>query len=253
MAETRGRFRETGAIHLWHGRVPDQVLSSDLAVLGEDELRVIRGMSGVRAAHYAGVHAAVRRVLGHRYLGVPTEAVRFGRHACPRCADPAHGRPRIEHPVTALDFSLSRSGPYWLLAVTAGEQVGVDIERRIAGCVAETALTDDELARVRRAERPEERQQLFLRAWTRKEAVLKACGVGIVAELRELDTSPADAGPVTVEYGEPGLAGRWNVQDLTLAPGIVGALAQGTGRVRPVVSRQAPGSTWHVTTLVGTC
>ncbi|MFI6207791.1 4'-phosphopantetheinyl transferase family protein [Streptomyces sp. NPDC051041] len=240
-------------IHVWHGRVPDQILSSDLAVLGEDELRVIRGMSGVRAAHYAGVHAAVRRVLGYRYLGVSAEAVRFGRHACPRCAGPAHGRPRIEHPVTALDYSLSRSGPYWLLAVTAGEQVGVDIERRTVGRVAETALTDDELDRVRRAERQEERRQLFLRAWTRKEAVLKACGVGIAAQLCALDTSPADAGPVTVEYGEPGLAGRWHVQDLALAPGIVGALAQDAGRVRPVVSRQGPDSAWHVARLVGTC
>ncbi|MFH9004306.1 4'-phosphopantetheinyl transferase family protein [Streptomyces afghaniensis] len=253
MTETRGRFRETGVIHVWHGRVPDQVPSSDLAVLSEDELRVTSSRSGVRAAHYAGVHAAVRRVLGHQYLGVPAEAVRFGRHACPRCADPAHGRPRIEQPVTALDFSLSRSGPYWLLAVTAGEQVGVDIERHTAGPVAETVLTEDELDRVRRAERPEERRHLFLRAWTRKEAVLKACGVGIVAELCALDTSPADAGPVTVEYGEPGLAGRWHVQDLALAPGIVGALAQDAGRVRLVVSRQVPDSAWHVASLVGTC
>ncbi|MGW1625937.1 4'-phosphopantetheinyl transferase family protein [Streptomyces sp. NPDC002172] len=239
MTETSGRFRETGAIHVWHGRVGDQTLPSDLLVLGDDELRLAGRASDLRATHYAGVHAAVRRVLGSRYLGVSPADVRFGRHACPRCADPGHGRPRIEHPVTALDFSLSRSGPHWLLAVTAGEQVGVDIERCAPDQVAEVALTDDELDLMRRADLPERRQELFYRAWTRKEAVLKACGVGMVAELRDLETRPADAGPVTVEYGEPGLAGRWYVRDLALGPGLVGALAQDAGRVRPVVIRQA--------------
>ncbi|MER6080251.1 hypothetical protein [Streptomyces sp. NPDC001833] len=64
-----------------------------------------------------------------RSLGVPPADVRFGRHTCPRRADPGRGRPRIEHPATALDFSLSRPGPPWLLAVTAGEKAGGDVGR----------------------------------------------------------------------------------------------------------------------------
>lgn len=240
MTEISGRFRETGAIHVWHGRVRDQVLPSDLVVLADDELGKVRQASGVRSAHYAGVHATLRRVLGDRYLGVPPSAVRFGRDACPRCPDPAHGRPRIEYPATTLDFNLSRSGPYWLLAVTAGAKAGVDIERRNSAVgVADVALTKDELARMRGLEVPEQRQELFYRAWTRKEAVLKACGVGIVAELRDLEASPAEPGPVTMEYAESGLAGRWHVQDLALTPGLVGALAQDAASVRPVVTRQA--------------
>ncbi|WP_327708346.1 4'-phosphopantetheinyl transferase superfamily protein [Streptomyces sp. NBC_00464] len=240
MAEISGLLRETRAIHIWHGRVRDLLPSSDLAVLADDELGRIRRAGRVRSAHYAGVHAAVRRVLGDHYLGVPPSAVRFGRHACPRCTDPAHGRPRIEHPATTLDFNLSRSGPYWLLAVTAGEKVGVDIERRTSAVgVADVALTAYELARIRGLEAPEQRQELFYRAWTRKEAVLKACGVGIFAELENLEASPADPGPVTMEFSESGLAGRWHVQDLALTPGLIGALAQDAESVRPVVTRQA--------------
>ncbi|MFF4856932.1 4'-phosphopantetheinyl transferase family protein [Streptomyces rubiginosohelvolus] len=124
MTEIDGGFRETGAIHIWHGRVRDQLPPSGLAVLADDGLARARRAGGVPSAHYAGVRPAVRRVLGLR-----PSAVRFGRHACRRCTDPAHGRPRVERPATTLDFNLSRSGPYWLLAVTAGAKIGVGIER----------------------------------------------------------------------------------------------------------------------------
>jgi 4'-phosphopantetheinyl transferase len=248
MTEIDGGFRETGAVHIWHGRVRDQLPPSDLAVLADDELARARWAGGAPSAHYAGVRAAVRRVLGDHYLGLPPSAVRFGRHACPRCTDPAHGRPRVEHPATPLDFNLSRSGPYWLLAVTAGAKVGVDIERLDSAVgVADVALTEDERARMRGLEAPERRQELFYRAWTRKEAVLKACGVGIFAELESLEASPADPGPVTMEYSESGIAGRWHVQDLALTPGLVGALAQDAGSVRPVVTGRTalPASRWQ--------
>ncbi|MET9518234.1 4'-phosphopantetheinyl transferase superfamily protein [Streptomyces sp. NPDC002994] len=244
MTATSGRFRTTGAVHVWHGRAGDRLLPLDAALLSDDELRLVRSRSGrqAAAAHYAGAHAAVRRILGGHYLGVPPEAVRFGRHACPRCGDLGHGRPRIVGPVTVLDFSLSRSGPYWLLAVTAGTRVGADIEQRTGiDRIIEDALTDDELARMLSTDPLEERQKLFYRAWTRKEAVLKACGVGVVADLRALDVSPAEAGPVTVEHTEPAVAGRWHVQDLGLPPGLSGALAQEAGSVRSVVLREQDG------------
>ncbi|WP_143660827.1 hypothetical protein [Streptomyces sp. st140] len=100
MTEIDGGLRETGAVHIWHGRVRDQLPPSDLAVLAvlaDDELGRALRAGGVRSAHYAGVRAAVRRVLGDHYLGLPPSAVRFGCQACPLYGS-GHGRPRVEHP-----------------------------------------------------------------------------------------------------------------------------------------------------------
>ncbi len=67
-----------------------------------------------------------------------------------RCTDPAHGAPPSRAPGALLDFSLSRSGPHWLLAVTAGAKIGVDIEPLDSAVgVADVALTEDERARMR--------------------------------------------------------------------------------------------------------
>ncbi|MFF4119396.1 4'-phosphopantetheinyl transferase family protein [Streptomyces sp. NPDC001714] len=101
--------------------------------------------------------------------------------------------------------------------MTAGDKVGADVERCAPRPGGRGGIG-------RRRARPHAARgsaraapELFCRAWTRKEAVLKVCGVGIVAELRDLETRPAEAGPVTVEYGT----------------------GPGCRAVRPVVTRQA--------------
>ncbi|UUU22848.1 4'-phosphopantetheinyl transferase family protein [Streptomyces sp. DSM 40750] len=241
MNDSRGRLAATGAVHVWHGRVPDECTPDDLALLDDEELRLVRGRRPPLQAHYAGAHAVLRRLLADHYLGGPPGAIRFGRHICPACGDRTHGRPRIVRPATSLEFSLSRSGPHWALAVTAGGNIGVDIESGhdfAPEGVSELALSDLELARLRALEHEDDRRQFFLRSWTRKEAVLKAVGIGIVTDLRALDVLPAEAGAVVVEHTGPGPRGRWLVEEVDLGPGLVAALARKAGRGSgPVVLR----------------
>ncbi len=237
---TSGLFGRTNAVHVWHGRVPDFPDPADVALLDATELRTYRGRSAPFDGHYSGAHAAVRRILADRYLGCAPAAVRFGRQVCPRCADRVHGRPRIVEPATRLDFSLSRSGPYWLLAVTAGGQVGIDIEvhggRDLDG-MAEVALTQSELAAVAATGNAREREAFFLRSWTRKEAILKAAGIGIVAELRSLDVFPQQDGPVSVVCTDPAVRGVWLVEDVPLGPGLSAAVAREHRDAGPVLLR----------------
>ncbi|MFF9675221.1 4'-phosphopantetheinyl transferase family protein [Streptomyces eurythermus] len=234
------RFGRGNAVHVWHGRAGDLPDPADLAVLDDTELSTFRRRGAPFAARYAGAHAAVRRILADHYLGGPPAAIRFGRHPCPRCGDPLHGRPRIVAPATRLDFSLSHSGPYWLLAVTAAGQVGVDIEQHTGrgfGDAPRIALSDGELGVLGRAGSEREYEEVFLRAWTRKEAVLKAVGVGIVADLRRLDALTGAHGPVRVDHKEPGSPGGWTVEDLILGPGRSAALAREYARPGPLVLR----------------
>ncbi|MCY0941348.1 amino acid adenylation domain-containing protein [Streptomyces antarcticus] len=240
MSHRIGRLGESGAVHIWHGRVTDVPDPADIDLLDDEELRVFRARLPPLDAHYAGAHAAVRRILADDYLGGSPAAIRFGRHACARCGDPTHGRPRIMAPATRLELNLSRSGPYWVCAVTAGGQVGVDIERHarldVEGA-AEFVLSDEELAGLRATGSEREREEVFLRAWTRKEAVLKAVGVGIFADLRHVDVAPLRSGPVRVEHDEPGLSGSWVIEDVPLGPGLSAAVAQPARRPGPVVLR----------------
>ncbi|MEV7287864.1 4'-phosphopantetheinyl transferase superfamily protein [Streptomyces sp. NPDC093252] len=264
MSEARayGRLRErTNAVDVWHGRTPSPPGPDDRSPdpsapgpptpdapdpdplspdpLSPAEARRARRLPEPAATRYAAAHRAMRRVLAG-YLGVPAPALEFGRHPCPRCAHPEHGRPRLVRPVTDLEFSLSRSGPYWALAVTAGRPVGVDIETGRAldtTPAAHYALGAAEAAHVLAAAEP---AHAFLRCWTRKEAVVKAVGTGIVTALRAIDVHPADPGPVRVVV-PPG-SGAWLVRDLRPADGVFAALAHpAAGAPGPVAVRPYPG------------
>lgn len=241
-----GRFAAARAVHVWHGRGADELIPADLDILDEDELRLVRARRAPGDAHYASAHAAMRRVFADHYLGGSPARIGFGRHVCPRCADPAHGRPRILAPVTGLEFSLSRTGPHWALAVTAGERVGLDIEcgdRASQGAerAARIALSDGEAAELRTLEHAAARREFFLTAWTRKEAVLKAVGTGIATDLGSVEVGPERTGPVRVEFTgtAPGGGLGWVVEELPLGEGLFAALAREEGRRGPVVLRSA--------------
>ena len=214
-------------VHAWHGRTgdrssaPGEPHESDLAILSADERarcgRFIRQADRVR---FAAAHAAVRRLLG-RYLAAGPVEIRFGRTPCCECGSTEHGPPRIDWPPTDITCNLSGSGDHWLLAVTRARRVGADIEvpRDVdTGQLALVCLTAAE-QRYLSTRREDERLDAFYRCWIRKEAVLKACGVGLSNSLRDLEVAPGRAAPVEVRHGCKAGPDRWIVQDLPALPG----------------------------------
>jgi 4'-phosphopantetheinyl transferase len=209
-----------GEVHVWHGRVFGEPTSDDIAVLADAErARSARLRRPGDRARFVAVHAAQRRLLA-RYLSTDPAAIRFGRSRCCQCGSSEHGRPNIEWPPTELSHNLSRSGDHWLLAVGVGSQVGVDIEchRDIElDRMAEACLTESERGYLK--DQPDElRQQVFFRCWTRKEAVLKACGVGLATRLSSLEVHPEQSGPVEVRHVSGSCPDTWLVQDLAPGP-----------------------------------
>ena len=83
----------------------------------------------------------------------------------------------------AIEFSLSHSGQYALVAVANGRAVGVDIEvcrpDVDALTLAQRFFAPGESQRIAQAH-GDERQRMFYRYWTGKEAYLKGRGVGTV-------------------------------------------------------------------------
>jgi 4'-phosphopantetheinyl transferase len=177
---------------------------------------VVEALDALRPGERTGraavqlARAAARRALAHAQ-GTDLAAVTISRR-CEHCGDPAHGRPVVAGE-PAVSYSLSHSEMLAVVALVPGTvRVGVDIEavrpRPKLAALAARVLAPDERARWQAAP-PPERLERFLQAWTRKEAYLKATGVGIATDLR------------AVEPGGPG----WTVLDLDAPPGAVAALA----------------------------
>ena len=143
--------------------------------------------------------------------------------AVPVCRDPT-GRPGLDDPATDLRFSLSHSGEWALLAVAEGVDVGIDIERvredvdvgRMAKRFFTPAETQQLLAREEKSKR-----DAFFRTWTRKEALIKALGLGVPGALQQVSALLRPDGDLVID---PQRAG-WRIEDLPAPAGYAAALA----------------------------
>ena len=160
---------------------------------------------------FVATRAGLRSVLAS-YIAVPPCSIplREGPHGKPMLAD----GPR---------FSLSHSGDLALCAVARDREVGVDVEQLRpvpeADHIARRWLSEEEWAAYRVAA-DARLDGAFLRSWTRREAFLKAIGVGL---------SGAEAGTAIDPES-------WELHDLSPGEGFVGALAVERIRGRPAIS-----------------
>ena len=97
------------------------------------------------------------------------------------------GKPALAHD-TDLRFNLSHSQDWALLAVTEGREVGVDLEFLRQDLnpleVAPSVFSPEECAALENLPEPE-RLAAFYGYWTRKEAFIKALGLGFTRDTRE--------------------------------------------------------------------
>lgn len=204
---------------VWWWPIPGTADPADVALLHPAEReRMEQFGSRVRAAQYVTSRAAVRRTLS-LLLEVAPRSVELGRLHCPCCGDPEHGPPTLLSPVTPWWISISHTAGRGLLAVS-GAPVGVDVERMRkvpAEDLSSVVLTASEREFVLSAPHGEDRVTAFLRVWTRKEATLKAVGIGISSDLSLLETHPELRGTAEVTAGLPGAPRTWRVTDLPLA------------------------------------
>jgi len=140
-----------------------------------------------------------------------------------------YGKPHLaEH--SGLYFNVAHSGGLALLAFTTMGEIGVDVEVARQNFDALDIITwnftENERAIVAAAGTHQEQVSIFLRFWTRKEAVLKAAGAGILRGLNTVDVSRQPASIVCLREGiHPITESFWRVLDLELIEGSVGAVA----------------------------
>jgi 4'-phosphopantetheinyl transferase len=192
-----------GEIQVWS--VPLSVPAEDIPALrgvlsaGERE-RADRFQLPADRRRFTVSRYALRSVLGDCSRLAPRSLeFRYGRQ----------GKPYLDRP-GAPHFNLSHSGELALIAVCRDEPVGVDVEYALRAPDVMYELVDAHFS-------PADRRQLlalpvqshrdaFFRCWTRKEALIKALGVGLLSE-----DSRAD--------------GRWSLLQIEPVAGYVGAVA----------------------------
>ena len=170
----------------------------------------------VHRDRFIACRAALRLVLGER-LATRPEGLRF-RYG-PR------GKPETDAADADVRFSVSHTHDRALIAVATRFDVGIDVER-------EAPVPDWEDLSERVFSQPERRELAeaadksgaFLRGWTRKEAVLKALGIGISAPLAELTVSLGREAAILATLDGGTRPSDWTLIDLS-APGHVAALA----------------------------
>lgn len=135
-------------------------------------------------------HGVLRELLG-RYLKRDGSLIRFSRGP--------FGKPFLER--KKLRFNFSDTKDAILVGFTTGQEIGVDIETMAReldhAAVSEHYFTAPEIAAIQGAGPDAKRR--FLDFWTRKEAVLKASGVGIMDDLRVLRVD-SEHNVMTIEH-----------------------------------------------------
>jgi 4'-phosphopantetheinyl transferase len=189
----------------------------------EEQHRAVRLIHEEDRRRYVLAHGGLRAVLS-RYLGISPGVVELCRNEVGKPFVPRKSRGQ-----SLITFNMSHAQGRALIAVSEGQEVGVDLERIRPDTefvkLSERYFATSEHAVVMQSAQAE-RAAKFFRFWVAKEAVLKAQGIGLQA-LHQceilLGTERADA-EVLVPEGSP-LHRNWRVRLLSCGEGWEAAVA----------------------------
>ncbi|MCA1777862.1 MAG: 4'-phosphopantetheinyl transferase superfamily protein [Xanthomonadaceae bacterium] len=190
-----------GQAHFWQTRLANlPVMEAQVPTSRSDRLRQLR----------MGQKFVLRLLLG-AYLGIPGRDVAIVRSAA--------GKPQLGpgSPDPELQFNLSHAGELMAVAITRAVPVGIDIElgnrpvrwqklsRRWFSAAESDWLQSLEASMARHE---------FLRAWTLREAMIKAMGSSIGASIAAIVPEPGQPASLhSLPQGWPD-AGDWTLHEI---------------------------------------
>ncbi len=226
-----------GEIHLWFtvpGETEDPPKTDPSeSILDEEEKARMQGLHspGGRRLFLAS-HSLVRRALS-RYSNIPPGKWRFVKNA--------HGKPRIDPNLGSipLSFSLSHTKGLAVVAVTAGADVGVDVEsmdRRVDAAKISSRFFSPEESDMLRKYKSERLREQFFRYWTLKECYLKARGLGLLLPLGSFSFRLAGELPHQIDFSgkDSRRSGNWRFALIRARSRYLTAGAVETGRPDPL-------------------
>jgi 4'-phosphopantetheinyl transferase len=205
---------------VWRIRVdlPVAIVNKLASTLSADEVRrADRFHFPADRQRYIAAHGGLRDILA-RYLGCESNGLRFSAND--------HGKPVLLSQI--LEFNLSHSGDFALVAITQNRKIGIDVERIRSGMeferIARRFFSPSEVSEWM-ALPPAQRQIAFFNCWARKEAYMKAHGLGLSLPLDSFDDSLGEPAILRTTRPNPGEAGCWILLSLDVDPAYTAAMA----------------------------
>jgi 4'-phosphopantetheinyl transferase len=213
-------------VHVWLAKLDQrkETLQALQGLLSPDEReRAERFHFHKHREHFMVARGVLRTILGC-YLRVEPSQLRF--------AYSAYGKPALDEipDHQTLRFNLSHSRELALYAFTREREIGLDLEYRredfASEQIAERFFSAREVEMLR-ALPSKSRTEGFFNCWTRKEAYIKAVGLGLSLQLDRFDVSlsPFEPAALLRISDDEMEAARWSLRDLRPAKGYSAALA----------------------------
>jgi 4'-phosphopantetheinyl transferase len=218
-------------VDIWIANVEAIALPRVLPLDEGEERRAERFVNPAHGHRFRVAHWMRRMVLG-KLLGLAPEAISYVEVARgkPSLAVGQAGQTEGGTAPAPVTFSASDSGRWVALAVTCGADIGLDIEVGESvpeiRALADRVLHPGELALFRAVDDRDEERDLFYRFWTRKEAIAKACGLGLALDFRALEVEAGTEGGSVISLpAELRGAGDWTIRDVSRRPQFYGSVA----------------------------
>ena len=218
---------EDDEVHIWRAQLdmPEEQTWALEQILAIDEhARATRFRFPKDRAHFIAARGILRTILG-RYLAQNPSLLQFRYNQ--------YGKPFLYDATedSTLSFNVTHSHSMALYAITRkGREVGIDLEyirpERADLAIAERFFSHYEVKTLRAIPAPQQ-ALAFFHCWTRKEAYIKARGLGLSLDLNLFDVSLTPGEPAEIlntrEQGQE--MADWSLQDLAPGPGYAAALA----------------------------
>lgn len=172
---------------LWYANLDEYSEKSSILstyLTEEEQVQAEQFVYEDEQVRYTAFHALLRSILSELFSIQPMEV---------HIESTEQGMPFLpEHPEYTI--SLSRSGSWALYGISRRGPIGVDLEllpeSKDISLLVERSLSPDE-KNVLESLLPEEQKTFFYRLWTRKEALVKSDGTGIICDIKDI-TVPSE-------------------------------------------------------------
>jgi 4'-phosphopantetheinyl transferase len=203
-------------VQVWRTRLDRQAAERQRleGCLSEDERqRAGRFRFPVDRERFVVARAELRRILG-AYLRTEPELLKFAYNE--------YGKPALLHPAAGrkLSFNLSHSQNIAIYGLTLERDIGVDVEWQRSDLdydeIARSYFSLSERAQLR-ALPAGRKAAAFFAGWARKEAFIKAKGLGVSYPLDQFSVclDPGRHTDLLRSCDEPGEAERWSLRALS--------------------------------------
>lgn len=216
-----------GDVHIWSAELTVDVSPDCLD--DEERQQAARFVTADLSRRFTAGRVMRREILS-KYTGIPPAALRFG--------ESGQKKPVLLNSGNPLEFNQTNSADWTLLAVSGAMPVGIDLEvppeRGPALDIARHQFHALEKAAIFSARTAGEKVAAFYRCWTRKEAFVKALGLGLYLPLDSfaVDVTVRQRSSLLVCPALHGPASKWEITDLDMSDGRFAALAIAHPRVR---------------------